>query len=119
MCLFVLARIEQLAYDISADMANEPFTALCVLKGGYLFFNELLEKIRQMSRYRTMDEFANRSDEEVTQIRTEFIRLKSYEDEHSSDEIKVIGMESLESLANRVSRQSMFAPNLITLHRMC
>ena len=41
--------------------------------------------------------------DEAQQIKVEFIRLKSYENEHSTDDIKVIGIESLESLRHRVS----------------
>lgn len=90
-----------MACDIAIDMANEPFTALCVLKGGYLFFNDLLEKIRQLYRYRLMDvpEMAD----DAQQIKVDFIRLKSYENEEQRDTIQVIGIESLSSLRGRVS----------------
>lgn len=96
---FIQDRIERLACDIAVDLANEPFTALCVLKGGYLFFNDLLEKIRQLYRYRLVDMPDNA--DEAQQIRVEFIRLKSYENEESTSNVKVIGIESLESLQGK------------------
>lgn len=89
-----------MACDIAVDLANEPFTALCVLKGGYLFFNDLLEKIRRLYRYRVMD-LADEVADEAQQIRVEFIRLKSYENEQSTDNIQVIGIESLDSLRGK------------------
>lgn len=99
---FIQDRIERLACDIATDLGNEPFTALCVLKGGYLFFNNLLEKIRQLHRYRCLDD-PELQDDEAQQIKVEFIRLKSYENEKSTNQIQVIGLESLESLRGRVS----------------
>ncbi|UXI18462.1 NAD kinase domain-containing protein 1 [Sarcoptes scabiei] len=96
---FIQDRIERLACDIATDLGNEPFTALCVLKGGYLFFNDLLEKIRQLYRYRLLDH--SDSEDEAQQIKVEFIRLKSYENESSSNDIKIIGIESLEALRGR------------------
>lgn len=93
-------RIERMACDIALDLHKEPFTALCVLKGGYLFFNDLLEKIRQLYRYRLLDD-QNAVEDEAQQIRAEFIRLKSYENESSTNEVKVSGIESLEALRGK------------------
>ncbi len=99
-------RIERLACDIAIDLANEPFVALCVLKGGYQFFSDLLDKIRQLYRYRSSSETLSKDllDErlDAQQIRVEFIRLKSYEDEKTTGNIKVIGIESLDSLRGKV-----------------
>lgn len=97
---FIQDRIERLACDIVSDLNNEPFTALCVLKGGYAFFYDLMDKIRQLYRYRLLDSNVSNEDE-AQQIKIEFIRLKSYEDEKSTNEIKVIGIESLDSLRGR------------------
>jgi hypoxanthine phosphoribosyltransferase len=95
-----------LACDIAIDLANEPFVALCVLKGGYQFFNDLLDKIRQLYRYRSSSQSLNKDllDDKLDaqQIRVEFIRLKSYEDEKTTGNIKVIGIESLDSLRGKV-----------------
>jgi len=97
-------RIERLACDIAIDLANEPFVALCVLKGGYQFFSDLLDKIRQLYRYRSSADDINKDvPEGAQQIRVEFIRIKSYEDEKSTGNIKIIGIESLSSLEGKVS----------------
>jgi hypoxanthine phosphoribosyltransferase len=101
-----LNRVERLACDIAIDLANEPFIALCVLKGGYQFFTDLLDKIRQLYRYRSSSESPSKGllDDtlDAQQIRVEFIRLKSYEDEKTTGNIKVIGVESLDSLRGKV-----------------
>ena len=97
-------RIERLACDIAVDLDNESFVALCVLKGGYVFFNDLMDKIRSFYRYRYVNASQTNSQQDMAQqIRVEFIRLKSYEDEKSTASLKVIGIESLESLRGKVS----------------
>lgn len=68
-----------------------------------------MDKIRQFYRYRYADgsqSNPNNNDlpERGQQIRVEFIRLKSYEDEKSTANLKVIGIESLESLRGKVSK---------------
>lgn len=63
-------RIERLARDIAQDYTDQPFTALCVLKGGYKFFADLLDKIKQ---------YVRNSSEPTGPISFDFIRLKSYE----------------------------------------
>jgi len=100
---FIQDRIERLACDIAIDLANESFVALCVLKGGYVFFNDLLDKIRHFYRYRyaNTSQTPNGVPDFAQQIRVEFIRLKSYEDEKSTSNLKVIGIESLESLRGK------------------
>jgi hypoxanthine phosphoribosyltransferase len=37
-------RVERLARDIVQDFSEEPIVALCVLKGGYKFFTDLLDE---------------------------------------------------------------------------
>ena len=68
-------RIEKVAADIYNDVIkdheNEPISALCVLKGGYKFFTDVLNKMTQL----------NSIGDKSVQISTEFIRLKSYVDE--------------------------------------
>ena len=61
-------RIERLAVNIVSDIGPEPITALCVLKGGYKFFADLLDKIKHL----------NRTQELSVPISIDFIRLKSY-----------------------------------------
>lgn len=94
-------RIERMGFDISSDMAQEDFTMLCVLKGGFQFFNQLLEVVRQYQRFN-----ADRSREGLKQgkarrIQAEFIRLVSYEDDSSSGSVRIIGLESLSSLRDK------------------
>lgn len=85
-------RIERLARDIFQDVKDEPLTALCVLKGGYRFYTDLLEKLTTL----------NRSQGSVSvPLHVDFIRLKSYENEDSTGDIKVIGGDSLNSLRGR------------------
>ena len=102
-----MLRIERLAVDIAIDLDNESFVALCVLKGGYVFFNDLMDKIRSFYRYRYPN--SGPKDHEMgQQIRVEFIRLKSYEDDKSTTNLKVIGIESLESLRGKVAILSLY-----------
>ncbi len=61
-------RIERLARDIMQDFDESGMVALCVLKGGYKFFTDLLDKIKML----------NRNTETSVPLGVEFIRLKSY-----------------------------------------
>ncbi|CAG5133366.1 unnamed protein product, partial [Candidula unifasciata] len=61
-------RIERLARDIVADFGNESIVGLCILKGGYKFFTDLLDKIQVL----------NRNSGHSVQLAVDFIRLKSY-----------------------------------------
>lgn len=66
----VLCRIERLARDIFQTVKDQPLTAVCILKGGYRFFTDLLDKVTAL----------NRSHGQVSvPITIDFIRLKSYE----------------------------------------
>ena len=62
------ARIERMARDIVGDNNSEGLVALCVLKGGYKFFTDLLDKIKLL----------NRNLEHSVPLAVDFIRLKSY-----------------------------------------
>lgn len=65
-----LFRTERIARDIFQEVKDEPLIVLCVLKGGYRFFSDLLEKITSF----------NRTHGSVSvPISVDFIRLKSYE----------------------------------------
>lgn len=82
-------RTERLALDIFNDFKDQPLTALCVLKGGYKFFTDLLDKITAL----------NRTHGSVSvPLTPDFIRLKSYENDSSSGEIKVLGGDNLSRL---------------------
>merc|ERR1712032_1448814 len=91
----IMDRIEKLARDCFYDMlgqGREPLHALCVLKGGYKFFSDMLDKINSLN--------SNHSEGSV-QVSVDFIRLKSYENDQSSGEIKIIGLQDLESLRGK------------------
>ena len=60
-------RTERLALDICHDL-EAPLVALCVLKGGYQFFTDLLDFIKSY----------NASAGSSFQMQVDFIRLKSY-----------------------------------------
>lgn len=108
-------RIEMLACNIAADLKYEPFTVLCVLKGGYQFFGELLDKLRQLYRFTSFAETIKPSLTNITngsshnhhtgnfaqRIDIEFIRLKSYVNDGSSGQISIVGMETLRSLKGK------------------
>lgn len=78
-------RIERLAQDIAEDMGKEPIYALCVLKGGYKFFTDLIDQVKKYNHYATRN---------TIRISVDFIRLKSYKDDLSG-EVQVIGVDDL------------------------
>ena len=88
-------RVEKLAGHIFSDiMLREEvnISALCVLKGGFRFYSELMNKLNALNTV------SSRS----VPIKMEFIRMKSYVDTVSTGEVKIIGMDNLvESLKGR------------------
>jgi len=84
-------RIERMARDIFNDIGKEPLAVLCVLKGGYKFCGDLIEKIVQMNRIAQVS----------VPLFVDFIRLHSYEDDHSTGNIKVIGSDNMSSLKGK------------------
>lgn len=86
----IMDRTQRLALDICHDL-EAPLVALCVLKGGYQFFTDLLDFIKSY----------NASAGSSFQMQVDFIRLKSYVDDKSSGEIRVIGGDSLENLRGK------------------
>nr|XP_045604367.1 hypoxanthine-guanine phosphoribosyltransferase-like [Procambarus clarkii] len=84
-------RTERLARDIFQDLKDEPLTALCVLKGGYRFFTDLLDKLAVL----------NRSQAFSVPLYVDFIRLKSYENADSTGEIRVVGGDNMVNLCGR------------------
>lgn len=65
-----------MANEIFADVVaknNEGLHAICVLKGGYRFFSDLLNKINALNT-----SSVNGAPGESVQISIEFIRVKSY-----------------------------------------
>ena len=84
-------RIEKMAMDIREDLNTEPLVCLCVLKGGYKFFADLVDRLKAL----------NTISEEPIPLKVDFVRLKSYEDDRSTGEIQVIGSDALETLAGK------------------
>jgi len=87
-------RIEKLARDLFSDVMNqgkEPMHVICVLKGGYKFFSDLLDYVNRLNSNNT---------EGSVQISVDFIRLKSYTN-NTSGEIQIIGLDKLDALAGR------------------
>ncbi|XP_045124174.1 hypoxanthine-guanine phosphoribosyltransferase-like [Portunus trituberculatus] len=82
-------RTERLARDIFLDIRDEPLTALCVLKGGYRFYTDLLDKLTTLNRFHASVS---------VQLHVDFIRLKSYENDDSTGDIRVIGGDNLSNL---------------------
>ena len=81
-------RIEKVAQDVFNDIIagrNEPISAVCVLKGGYKFFTDLLNKLNKLN---------SGGIGKSVQISVDFIRLKSYKDDRSKDEVQIIGIDS-------------------------
>ncbi|EOB02179.1 Hypoxanthine-guanine phosphoribosyltransferase, partial [Anas platyrhynchos] len=64
----ILDRTERLARDIMQDMGNHHIVALCVLKGGYKFFADLLDHIKAL----------NQNGDKSVPITVDFVRIKSY-----------------------------------------
>lgn len=83
-------RVERLARDIIEDFGPGQIVVLCVLKGGYKFFTDLLDKMKVFVQNR------------IIQIKLDFIRLKSYQDDQSSGRIQVIGGDNLDLAGKNV-----------------
>ncbi|KFQ33243.1 HPRT phosphoribosyltransferase, partial [Calcarius ornatus] len=64
----ILDRTERLARDIMQDMGSHHIVALCVLKGGYKFFADLLDHIKAL----------NQNGDKSVPVTVDFVRIKSY-----------------------------------------
>jgi hypoxanthine phosphoribosyltransferase len=80
----IMDRTERLARDVMKEMGGHHLVALCVLKGGYKFFADL-----------------NRNSDKSIPMTVDFIRLKSYCNDQSTGEIKVIGGDDLSTLTGK------------------
>ncbi|KAJ3597095.1 hypothetical protein NHX12_003495 [Muraenolepis orangiensis] len=87
----IMDRTERLARDIIRDMGGHHIVALCVLKGGYKFFADLLDYIKVL----------NQNSDQSVPLTVDFIRLKSYCNDQSTDTVKVIGGDDLSSLTGK------------------
>ncbi|CAF5227883.1 unnamed protein product, partial [Rotaria magnacalcarata] len=65
---------------------------MCVLKGGYRFFSDLILKIQNENR--------RRSDRSLP-MSLEFIRTRSYVNDQSSNRLEIIGLSDLKTLKNK------------------
>lgn len=93
-------RIERLGLDISSDMDKDEFIFLCVLKGAFQFFNQLIEVVRQHHRFNVHQSMEGKTGK-AQRIQAEFIRLLSYEDDSSTGSVRIIGLENLSSLRGK------------------
>ncbi|KAH0509152.1 Hypoxanthine-guanine phosphoribosyltransferase [Microtus ochrogaster] len=87
----IMDRTERLARDVMKEMGGHHIVALCVLKGGYKFFADLLDYIKAL----------NRNSDRSIPMTVDFIRLKSYFNDQSTGDIKVIGGDDLSSLTGK------------------
>lgn len=84
----VMDRTEKMVLDLFNELDRErPIVVLCVLKGGYQYFNDVLQYLKQ---------YCASMGTRAVQFNVDFIRLKSYEDERAGDEVKIIGGDNLE-----------------------
>ncbi|XP_061679244.1 hypoxanthine phosphoribosyltransferase 1, like isoform X2 [Syngnathoides biaculeatus] len=87
----IMDRTERLARDIVRDMGGHHIVALCVLKGGYKFFADLLDYIKTL----------NQNSDKSVPLTVDFIRIKSYCNDKSSDVVKVFGGDELSGLSGK------------------
>jgi len=85
-------RIERIAKDIFNSVGREPLVAICVLKGGYKFYTDLIDKINCLNR--------NHGESSVP-LSVDFIRLRSYENDKSLGTIQIIGGDNMESIKGK------------------
>jgi len=85
-------RIERLAQDIAEDIGSEPIYALCVLKGGYKFFTDLIDQVKKYNHYATRN---------TIRIAVDFVRIKSYKDDSSTGNVQVIGLDDLSVMTGK------------------
>uniref|UniRef100_A0AAZ1Y2H3 Phosphoribosyltransferase domain-containing protein n=1 Tax=Oreochromis aureus TaxID=47969 RepID=A0AAZ1Y2H3_OREAU len=87
----IMDRTERLARDIIRDMGGHHIVALCVLKGGYKFFADLLDYIKSL----------NQNSDKSVPLTVDFIRVKSYCNDKSTNKVKVIGGDELSNLSGK------------------
>ncbi|KAK2822430.1 hypothetical protein Q5P01_022495 [Channa striata] len=87
----IMDRTERLARNIMDDLGDHDITVLCVLKGGYQFCADLVDRIKALSCN------SNRS----ILMRVHFIRLKSYLNDQSTEDLHILGAEDLSFLADK------------------
>uniref|UniRef100_A0A3Q1AYF0 Phosphoribosyltransferase domain-containing protein 1 n=1 Tax=Amphiprion ocellaris TaxID=80972 RepID=A0A3Q1AYF0_AMPOC len=87
----IMDRTERLARNIMDELGDHDIVVLCVLKGGYQFCADLVDRIKALSRN------SNRT----IPMRVHFIRLKSYLNDQSTEDLHILGAEDLSFLAGK------------------
>ena len=90
----VTDRITKLARDITDDLVQnnvKKVRLLCVLKGGYRFFSDLQDQMSLVNGLRSKEQGS-------VELAVDFIRCKSYVNDQSTGEVKITGIENMESL---------------------
>ncbi|XP_037132587.1 phosphoribosyltransferase domain-containing protein 1b isoform X2 [Syngnathus acus] len=87
----IMDRTERLARDIMDDLGDHDIVVLCVLKGGYQFCADLVDKIKALSC----------NSDRTIPMRVHFIRLKSYLNDQSTEDLHILGAEDLSFLAGK------------------
>ena len=80
-------RIKKVASDMFNDFVAQkrtPLSVICVLKGGYRFFNDLLV---------AFDNLNVSNQEKALDVTIDFIRVKSYVGDKSTGDISIKGIE--------------------------
>ncbi|NXH46234.1 PRDC1 protein, partial [Dicaeum eximium] len=88
----IVDRTERLAKDIVQDIGDNDIVVLCVLKGGYKFCADLVEHIKNLSR----------NSERFISMKVDFVRLKSYHNDQSMQDMQIIGGDDLSKLTGKV-----------------
>eukprot|EP00124_Ichthyophonus_hoferi_P005274 Ihof_evm1s723 gene=Ihof_evmTU1s723 len=79
----ILDRVEKVAQNIVDDVNHGPLVVVCVLKGGYQVFADLVDNIKKINTH-TVNPLP---------LTLEFIRVKSYSNDQSTGEVSIIGMD--------------------------
>uniref|UniRef100_A0A7N9AVQ8 Phosphoribosyl transferase domain containing 1b n=1 Tax=Mastacembelus armatus TaxID=205130 RepID=A0A7N9AVQ8_9TELE len=87
----IMDRTERLARNIMDDLGDHDIVVLCVLKGGYQFCADLVDKIKALSC----------SCDHTIPMRVHFIRLRSYLNDQSTEDLHILGAEDLSFLAEK------------------
>ncbi|KAM3822687.1 phosphoribosyltransferase domain-containing protein 1 [Vipera latastei] len=87
----IVDRTERLAKDIMQDIGYNDIVVLCVLKGGYKFCADLVEHIKNLSR----------NSERFISMKVDFVRVKSYQNDQSMEDTRIIGGDDFSKLAGK------------------
>uniref|UniRef100_A0A8C3KLW2 Enkurin, TRPC channel interacting protein n=1 Tax=Calidris pygmaea TaxID=425635 RepID=A0A8C3KLW2_9CHAR len=87
----IVDRTERLAKDIVQDIGDNDIVVLCVLKGGYKFCADLVEHIKNLSR----------NSERFISMKVDFVRLKSYHNDQSMQDMQIMGGDDLSKLTGK------------------